>query len=372
MIQDPPVVPSFHTDHQDLLLAVDYNIYGTRIVTASSDHRLKVFDKKGANWELVDSWRAHDAEITAVRWNGPFAGQIIGSIGEDGYFKLWEEDVSQAQKSGRRFKCIINPVTTKSILPWMSLDFKNINNETYLALITRDGNLSIMEPKDHDNLGGDWTDWMANSDHFVCVKPRHSEESSFKVGFHPDKLPCYTALEAGLDRKSLCLAVVAMDIVKIFRTDKDRRLYLAAELSGAHGLLRDVAWAPFGAIRGYDVIATAGKDGVARIYELRTAAPSTVTENLSRTLTEGREVVKSSSPPKSRASLNAPSGIGAGLAGAGRLNGGAEADAPNPSRVRFDVRLVTELKEHRSPVWRVEFSQTGGFQRHVVRKAHEL
>lgn len=50
--------------HHDLVLAADYNFYGTRLVTASSDHRLKVWDKKRELWELVDSWRAHDAEIT--------------------------------------------------------------------------------------------------------------------------------------------------------------------------------------------------------------------------------------------------------------------------------------------------------------------
>jgi len=49
------------------VLAADYNFYGTRLVTASSDHRLKVWDKKrDTTWELVDSWRAHDAEITDV------------------------------------------------------------------------------------------------------------------------------------------------------------------------------------------------------------------------------------------------------------------------------------------------------------------
>jgi nucleoporin SEH1 len=58
---------SFSHGHQDLVLAADYNFYGTRLVTASSDHRLKVWEKKRDTWELVDSWRAHDAEITEVR-----------------------------------------------------------------------------------------------------------------------------------------------------------------------------------------------------------------------------------------------------------------------------------------------------------------
>jgi nucleoporin SEH1 len=57
---------TFSHGHQDLVLAVDFNYFGTRMVTASSDHRLKVWDKKDESWTLVESWRAHDAEITDV------------------------------------------------------------------------------------------------------------------------------------------------------------------------------------------------------------------------------------------------------------------------------------------------------------------
>jgi nucleoporin SEH1 len=57
---------SFSHRHQDLVLAVDFNYFGTRMVTAGSDHRLKVWDKKDDSWTLVESWKAHDAEIVDV------------------------------------------------------------------------------------------------------------------------------------------------------------------------------------------------------------------------------------------------------------------------------------------------------------------
>ena len=55
-------------DHQsaDLVLAVHHNLYGNRMVTASSDQHLRVWDKKGTEWVLTDKWRAHDGEITGV------------------------------------------------------------------------------------------------------------------------------------------------------------------------------------------------------------------------------------------------------------------------------------------------------------------
>ena len=58
---------TFNHGHHDLVLAADYNFYGNRLVTAAADHRLKVWDKTGDDWKLIDSWKAHDAEITDVR-----------------------------------------------------------------------------------------------------------------------------------------------------------------------------------------------------------------------------------------------------------------------------------------------------------------
>jgi len=60
---------TFHHGHQDLVLAAAYDFYGKRLVTASADHKLKVWDKKGDDWRMVDSWKAHDAEITDVGTN---------------------------------------------------------------------------------------------------------------------------------------------------------------------------------------------------------------------------------------------------------------------------------------------------------------
>jgi nucleoporin SEH1 len=57
---------TFSHGHQDLVLAVDFNYFGTRMATASSDHRIKVWDKKDDSWTLVESWKAHDAEIVDV------------------------------------------------------------------------------------------------------------------------------------------------------------------------------------------------------------------------------------------------------------------------------------------------------------------
>ncbi|MBE7180178.1 MAG: hypothetical protein INR71_03045 [Terriglobus roseus] len=256
---------TFDHGHHDLVLAVDFDFYGTRMVTASSDHRLKLWEKQDDAWTAVDTWRAHDAEIVDVKFNGPFTTPSLASVAEDARLKLWAEDPLATRNSGHRFRLMFQ-LRSETGVPFCSLAFKPLLAETYLAAVTRDGYLAVYEPMDFDDLASDWGRIDARH---LCPTPDRSIETGFRVAWHQECLPCWTAVEAGLERKSLGLAVAAMDVVKVFRTDKDKRFYLAAELTGARGIIRDVAWAN-GAMRGYDLIAAASKDGLVRIYELST------------------------------------------------------------------------------------------------------
>jgi nucleoporin SEH1 len=342
---------TFEHGHNDLVLAVDFNFYGTRMVTASSDHRLKVWDKKDDTWTLIDTWRAHDAEVTNVKWNGPFTGSIIGSVGEDGKFNLWEEDVLEPPHSARRFRKIFS-IRSETKIPFCSLDFKNLNMETYAALITRDGHLSVFEPSDHDDLSGEWNIMMQKH---VCPTPPRQNETGFRVAWHKEKVPCWTAVEAGLDKRALSLAVAAMSTVKIFRTDKERKWYQAAELTGARAIVRDVAWAN-GSMRGYDILATASKDGAVRIYEVSTTpgqADSPATP----------DPFSPAAPPSSgrQARAGPSAAIGATLAGSSTKDLLRDLDRHAPGHVRHVVKMVAELTAHGGSVWQVAFSQLGKF-----------
>ncbi|KAJ8116783.1 hypothetical protein OPT61_g1864 [Boeremia exigua] len=343
---------TFSHGHQDLVLAIDFNYFGTRMVTASSDHRLKIWDKKDDSWSLVESWKAHDAEITDAKWNGPFMGEVVGSIGEDGRCKLWQEDATEVPLSGNRFKLIANLVST-GYAPFMSLDFKNIMQETWLALITRDGRLTVYEPSDQSSLN-EWT-ILAERSVSEDNPPDRQDEVGFKVVFHKEKLPCWTAIMAGLDRKSLSLAVAAMKDVLIFRTDKAKRFFQVARLEGSRQIIRDLAWAN-GSMRGYDILATASKDGAIRIYELSTpnsgksAAAGSSTGAATFPLTES---------PRTDPRRNAPSGIGAGLAGATTGPDTQRENEQHPGRINQLAKLTDELTNHHGAVWRVAFSQMG-------------
>jgi nucleoporin SEH1 len=277
-------------------------------------------------------------------------GEVVGSIGEDGRCKLWQEDVTEVPMSGNRFKLITNLVS-QTHAPFMSLDFKNIMQETWLALITRDGYLTVYEPADQSSLN----EWTILAEHWVSEDnpPQRQEEVGFKVVFHKEKLPCWTAIMAGLDRKSLSLAVAAMKDVFIYRTDKAKRFFHVAKLEGARQIIRDLAWAN-GSMRGYDILATASKDGTIRVYELSTPSGNVSTGGTSSTSTVADPVSPRPGPRK-----NAPSGIGAGLAGASKAPDASRENEQYPGRIRQMVKLTDELTNHHGAVWRVTFSHTG-------------
>lgn len=330
--------------HYDLILATDHNLYGTRRVTASSDHRLRVYDRneKGGQWTVTDTWTAHSAEITDVKWNGPYVGEHLGSIGEDGYLRIWQEDVKQAPNSGRRFRKIFEQMTATGV-PYMSLDFKNIGSETYLAVITRDGHLSVQEPEDHDELSA----WQVMWSDYLCKAPTRTQETGFRLSWHKEKIPVWPAVLAGLDRKSLGLAVSVGEVVKIFRTDKERKFYTAATLEGAKDLVRDVHWAD-GSVRGFDVISTASKDGYVRVYELHTPGAAALPKS-----TTSQTPAQNGDDTLSPARSQTRSGIGAGLAGG--ANGRQDDNAGTPGAIRQETRLTAELKMHTAP-WRLSMS----------------
>ncbi|KAL2872338.1 putative nuclear pore protein (SEH1) [Aspergillus lucknowensis] len=335
----------FDAGHRDLVTVTKFNFYGNRIVTASSDHRLKVWDQKDGEWQLTDTWRAHDAEIRDATWNGPFTGQHIGSVGEDMKCKIWQEDVTQPPNSGRRFRAIFR-MTAPQRQPFVSIDFRNIDLESWLAVITRDGFLRVLEPVSPDSLA----DWQTVDEFRVCTAPQRGEETSFKVQFHHDPADITRSILPSWDRKSLSLVVAAMDSVKVYRTDANRRFYHAIELTGHEGLVRDISWAN-GSVRGYDLIASGCKDGFVRVFEVYTSLSSNGSRDSDRNHTQ-----YSTQAQSSRTTLQ--SGIGSALASRTPMSTTSRS-ITGDSQFKHSFKEVACLDSKHLDVWQVGFSYAG-------------
>ncbi|KAG6041011.1 hypothetical protein E4U41_006206, partial [Claviceps citrina] len=286
------------------------------------------------------------------------------------------------------------------------------SRQTHLALLAADGRLSVYENDQPENV----SEFSSVDEFAICARPSRGEELSFKVRFDPNPEPCYSALRAGVPVDSLGLVVAGMDQVKIYRSrdivttsygvpQTQKEFYLAAELAGHRGLVRDVAWAP-GNIRGYDTVATACQDGYVRVFRIDTpyspddgkswsandllkpssssssasssasqspsSSSSTATSRIAPHPQTGKD---SSSPTKDDAAVTTapptptttttttrdrhshPSTLSASLAKSeapsNRQWSGQEGQIPHTHRE------ISRLDNHRTPVWRVDFDDDG-------------
>ncbi|CAG8973309.1 hypothetical protein HYALB_00000071 [Hymenoscyphus albidus] len=362
--------------HRDMVEATAFNHYGTRFASGSVDGKIKVYNRhRDGSWVICDTWGAHNSEILEIQWLPPtLHPNLIASIGSDGKFKLWVEDPTLPPGKGRRFNSHNNkPVWQLAPLaraPYLSFAIKHNpeTRHTYIALINRNATLIIYENEEPENM----ENWVEVDKVNIPDKPTRGDEVSFKVAFDPNLEPCYKAVRQGVQRDSLAVIVASMNKVSIWRTKEishsvslgsssSKELYCAADLKGHKGLVRDVAWAP-GSIRGFDIVATACRDGFVRVFHLTTPAKGDK-EARSKDFTkipETSTVVAQRSPENTSRSV--PSGIGAGLAStrpgttAGHRNSEHHSKA---GEVALLANEVSRLETNRTPVWRVEFDGDG-------------
>ncbi|OIW32550.1 WD domain-containing protein [Coniochaeta ligniaria NRRL 30616] len=365
--------------HPDLVQCIAFNAYGDRSATGSVDGRVRVFNRaRDGVWRFCDVWAAHPAEVLDLQWLPPtIHPNLIASLGVEGRFKLWAEDPGAV--AGRRFantdatpKAAFETRSARSVYRSFSMRHNDETRHTYLALLAADGHLTVFENEQVENLSdyNNLDDWNV-----FGGRPARGEETSFRVRFDPNPEVCYTALRAGVPTDALGLVVAAMDRVLVYRTRDTvtsqmgiatsvKEFYLAAELPGHKGLVRDVAWAP-GNIRGYDVIATACQDGFVRVFKLET--PINPSFESGETNGRGwsssvlrRHAKRASADEDARTSADAShpqSGIKAGLdrsrSSADRRSGG------QPGQIKHVVKEISKLDSHRTPVWRVGFDDDG-------------
>jgi len=299
----------------------------------------------------------------------------VASIATDGKFKLWAEDSTNAPQSGRRFNRSSNrpifEMRSPQRSPFLSFSIKHNpeTRHTFLALLDRSAMLTVYENEEPESM----TNWSQIDQIKVCDTPERGEETTFKVRFDPNLEPSYAAIREGVPRDSLGVIVAGMKTARIWRTKvishdvslgsgSSKEFYLAADLPGHRGLVRDVAWAP-GSIRGYDIVATACKDGFVRVFEVRTP-PKDSKEVLN--IEYSKYPVSQSVVPVPRGpdntQRNGPSGISTGLAATVRSGpvGNRQQDGQSQAgQVLHTVKEVSKLDAHRGAVWRVDFDDDG-------------
>ncbi|CZT00780.1 hypothetical protein WAI453_009142 [Rhynchosporium graminicola] len=375
--------------HKDMVQATAFNAYGDRFASSSVDGKIKVYNRhKDGSWHLCDTWGAHTAEILEIQWLPPtIHPHLIASIGTDGRFKLWAEDPTLLPSKGRRFNSHSNKpiyeLRSPSRSPFLSFSITHnpSTRHTYLALIDRSANLTVYENEDPETLDS-WADLDRVN---VCAKPARGEEVSFKISFDPNPEPCYMGIRQGVARDALGIIVASMNRASIWRTKEishavslggatiTKEFYLAAELRGHKGLVRDVAWAG-GNIRGFDVVATACKDGFIRVFQVSTPGKGggrNATGSGSGSTLRSKDFAhppqplvvqqRPSNSSSGEAPTSRPSGIGAGLqyTRPGPRSSDSRTQQVGEGEVYHVAREMSRLEANRNPVWKVDFDADG-------------
>ena len=290
--------------------------------------------------------------------------------------------------------------------------------ETWLALLARDGLLSILEPSEPDSLSS----WRELDQLFPFGKLGRGIEPPLSLSWHRSVGPSSQAIMAGLDMSALSIAVSAGNIIKVLRAIRsssttspsdDSGTYifqLMLEIEVATSQINDIAWAP-GPLRPQDVIAAACQDSTVRIIDVTSnpanrpqqqqqqsildiTSTSSINSNnnmnpntLSPTKTRGDTSITTSTKqtPHRRSSAAAsissssfnnttqsntstgptPSGIGAGLAGLSRNTLAASSSSFNSTSTSTSASTSTKNGGNLPP------SSTGTTDRHRNRNRNE-
>ncbi|RUS34429.1 WD40-repeat-containing domain protein [Jimgerdemannia flammicorona] len=338
-------ITRFDTQHTDLVHDIAYDYYGKRLVTCSSDQRLKVWDfndEIGA-WEINDDWKAHDSSIIKVSWAHPEYGQIIASCSFDRIVKIWEEQefdhpflfyffsfwsiIYPTEAKGSQKRWAEKARLTESRGSVRDIAFSPRHMGLKLATCAADGFIHIYEAMEVTKL----SQW-AHMDEFEILSsaplstaagagtggslPLKETESNYCFSWYPGKV-LSPMMVVGCGKEN-CAKIFKFD-----STSSPSKWFAAEVLPGHENTVHDVVWAP-NMGRSYQLIATACKDHHVRIFKLTVEHTNYATSD----------------------------NQAGGSPGSGGINEKAGIK-------RFRVETVADFLDHGTKVWRVEWNIIG-------------
>ena len=242
---------SFDPGHRDVVHDVQFDYYGKKVATASSDRMVKIFEVVGNEQRLVADLAGHEGPVWQVSWAHPKFGNLLASCSFDQRVMVWKE-VSEGnwqvlyQSPPGLHTASINSVT-----------FAPQECGLCLAAASSDGSISILS---YDGQTGTWTtEKIAGAHSLGCLAV------SWAPAFHAGAMvqpsgaplqPSRSLVSCGCDNS-----------VKVwsFSEAHGKWAQQGGDLSGHTNWVRDVAWAPnMGMPR--STIASASEDGKVMIW----------------------------------------------------------------------------------------------------------
>lgn len=253
---------AFDTAHQDMVHDSQFDYYGKRLATCSSDRMVKVFDV-GANDSQthVADLAGHDGPVWQVAWAHPKFGQLIASCSFDRRVIVWKENEMQrgafTQVFSHTHQGSVNAVA------WAPHEYGLV-----LACGSSDGSAAVLTYKPEENV---WD---------VSTIPDAHAVGCTSVSFAP-AVPTGAVLAGAGDppapQSRLTLATGGCDnTAKVWARDSATGSWKRTATLRFHtDWVRDVAFCPNSALP-VAQLATASQDGKVALWTRTTAVDDTL------------------------------------------------------------------------------------------------
>jgi len=274
----------FSANHNYFIHDVQYDFYGKRMATCSSDNSIRVWDTQHGGWQCTYDWKAHNGPVLKVQWAHPEFGQVLASCSEDHTCNIWEETLDEKQQqqqhssssssttgdshlttsantpsstsssssssSKRKLKWTLKSTLVDSPQAIVDIKFAPKHHGLKLATSSLDKHVRIYEAPDVMNLSY----WTVNQEIDLSKKGTVAR----CLSWNPSRL------------EGPALVLGEGNSVNIYHI-KERHWRMCLSLGEHKQAVNDVSWAP-NMGRSYHLIASASKDGTAQIWKIKTEA----------------------------------------------------------------------------------------------------
>ncbi|GJQ09921.1 hypothetical protein GpartN1_g1712.t1 [Galdieria partita] len=157
------------TAHADMIHDAQFDYYGKRVATCSSDTTVKIFKLEGEQQVLEAELRGHEGPVWQVAWAHPKFGNILASCSYDGTVVLWIEESPGTWSQLFRYEQRRASINSVAFAPHeYGLSFACASSDGYVAVLTQheDGSWEeklLSESADSSvpshNLGANTVSW---------------------------------------------------------------------------------------------------------------------------------------------------------------------------------------------------------------------
>ncbi|XBW34876.1 hypothetical protein QEN19_000441 [Hanseniaspora menglaensis] len=314
----------FITGHEDLVHDIKYDFYGRQLATCSSDLMIKIFALSSSSneWELSETFKAHDSNIVSLDWSAPEFGRVIISGSYDGLVKIWEETNSAKSSSNgnsnHKGNWQLMAKLSDSRSPVFNCKFAPSFLGLKIGVLGHDSQLRIYSCSDPSNLAYWELKESCNLIPEGFTQPVAHLQSDYCLDWCKSKF---------LDETIVCSC---LDLLSFMQRDpaNGNKLTKVLDLYDHTGLIREVAWAPSMG-RSYELVATACQDGFLRVFKITGISTNRSNEAMAN---DNKEIVNNNKMQKYY-NLNSSS--------------------------NFKVELVSKNDDHKAEVWSVAWNLTG-------------